>query len=155
MKREELKMHFQGPMMVTTMVIVLVFLLGQPDIPVYLQGPMATIAVVVLSIVTRYGLFDTTQNSGSDLAFCSVGLQLAFFYKKIEQPISPLSSLFGWDVIFLICSLIGWMVCLILIKKAQNARARLRYINPYSLCAGILGFLSVLLQIYWRLLCQL
>lgn len=157
MKHAEFLTYVQSPMTVV-MVVSYVVLTEHVEIPIYLQGPIATIIIVVFSIVLRLGLFWTTtrgRNSGPDFPFCAVGLQLAFFYRKIEHTTPPMPSHIGWDPIFLICFLTVWVISLILVREAPSAKMRLRYINPYSVFAGILGFASILFQIYWRLLCHL
>jgi hypothetical protein len=123
------------------------------EFPSSLLGPIATIIVVFFSIIARWGItgIKSIRNCGADLSFCSVGLQLSLLYTKMEEPVVSLNTV-GWDPILLIVLMILWMSCLILIKHAPKVERRLGgVLNPSSAGAIFLGFLSLSLQIYWRL----
>lgn len=155
MQHPEMSAYFQVPITATVILILTITIIEYPEIPISLTGPISTVLVVIFSIITRLGLFRSLLNTGPDLAFCSVGLQLSLLYKRLEESTTSNQSYMGLDVIFLWIFLISWMGSLILVRYATTKKKIFGVINPLSLAATSLGILSIAFQIYLRMWYQL
>jgi len=154
MQRPDMSANFQVPITTAIIIILTIKIIEYPEIPIFLAGPISTVLVVTFSIITRLGLFRSLLNTGPDLAFCSVGLQLSLLYRRLEESTTSNQSYMGWDVIFVLIFLISWMGSLILVRYATKKKKRFG-LNLFSLGATFLGILSIALQIYLRMWYQL
>lgn len=129
------------------------------QISIHLLGPVAMALLTFFSITARWIIQGNAMNTGSDLAFCAVGLRLDLMFRRIERLSveGQMENLIhaggvadlGMDVVLFVFLLLSWIVCIGLIQKTKYGKKLLARID-YSTIATFLGLITLGVEMYLR-----
>lgn len=121
------------------------------EIPPHLIGPLAAVILGLFSLLTRSLAKFQLTGAGSDLALSGAALHLSLIFRRLETNTQEAKELYqlSLDFLFFFILLMCWASSLKLVQKSLEGSLRWRRL--YSFGALLIGTLTLVLEISWRL----